>query len=139
MLCLLAGCYSTIRPMYGMQPLYGIIPGPHDPEAQLLDFSYTPASPVKYGSEVIFKAHSNKTFYAGAMLGEVGNGNTAHVYLNDRGQAPDAVALDGEWTGRITWGTKPTSEITLPVSLRLIWDDGAPGQVLTGDDLTVQP
>lgn len=141
LLCLLAGCGAGVKvvDLYGPQPLYGVKPPGHDSGVQLLDVSYAPEGAVKWGASVIFTAHSNKTFYYGALNVQIGDGTYAGALLHDDGRAPDLAARDGEWAGQVDWRAQPGKAATLPVELELTWNDGTAGQKLKGDALNLLP
>lgn len=126
--------------MYGPQPAYGVVPPPHDPQLVLEDFSFTPAQ-LQGGELLRITAHTNHSTIGVDMEARfAGPGGTAcSAWLNDYGLPPDGVASDNVWHGELVWDSAQDPPGTYSVTLTLDWQDGWPGQQLTGPPLTVLP
>ena len=140
LVALLAGCSKWWEPGLGGQLDYGVPPPPHDSTVQLIDFAYSPASPWHVGDEFLVTAtvnHPPKNRYSAYLQFSIGT--QLEIPLNDDGSPPDATAQDGVWSGGYSVYENFEPGANLPTLLRLIWDDGAPGQQLDGPPLTVLP
>lgn len=140
LLCLLAGCgiNLAIDPGHNIQLDYGMPVPEHDPSVTLVDFTYTPAGPVRIGDKLLLIAHSNKPFNAGYIEALIGSSRQPFAALNDSGHAPDQTAADGVWTGAVQWQELFPQGQDLPVCVELRWYDGTPGQILSGPPLDVE-
>lgn len=137
-LCLLAGCGSNLWPCGYGEACYGVPTPPHDPKVALLDFTYTPASPIQAGAKLSFTAHSNKAFNSGELVVRVGAEQAPVAWLRDDGIAPDPTAHDGEWRGEAEWRSDYPRGQAIPVRLELAWYDYTEGQILIGPPLDVE-
>lgn len=137
----IAGCWwNGGGPAYGVFPAYGVPippPPPHDPTVTLDDFSYAPPSPAKPGDTLALIATTNKPTDAARITVRVGDPIQHYAELNDDGWGADDVADDGVWHGELGIRPDATPEQDLPVKVQLIWQDGAEGQELAGEDLTI--
>jgi hypothetical protein len=130
-----AGCMAGLTACYGPPSL----PPPHDPTVVLLDFSYTPASPVRVGDTLTLHATLNHTTHAGWMSAVFKNFKFVSVDLLDDGLPPDDLADDGVYSGRITWGPELGNGKGLRVFAELQWFDDYEGQTRDAPPLTVLP
>lgn len=138
-LAFLAGCGWFDMP--GARSMYGVYlpPWPHDPTVTLDSFSYTPASPAHVGDELVFRATLNKPANGVYLRAAIGQPERELCSMNDYGIPPDVTAGDGAYAGWVTWVAEAGTGEDLPVWVELEWDDGAPGQTLSGPPLTVLP
>lgn len=81
----------------------------------LTSFTYTPPSPVHFSDTLTFQADVTD---AGIKLVRVRIDGVVHhwVDLNDAGQAPDAQAGDGVWTGALYWKAKMGADENMSVA-----------------------
>jgi len=114
-------------------------PPPHDPSVVLLDFSYTPASPIHMGDALHLTATLNKPTAAGIVFVDIGDPWRITLFLNDYGASGDAVAGDGVCSAYYEWDAWGGTGSDLPVVAELSWLDHTPGQTLDGPPLTVLP
>jgi hypothetical protein len=136
---LLSGTLFTACPLYGPVAMYGPPPVPHEPDVKITDFSYTPASPIRSGDTLTFRATLSRHTDAGWISVAVRKPELIRIGCNDAGFPPDETAGDGVYTGALLWdGALGTGE-GLGVYAELRWNDGAPGQILGGPPLTILP
>ena len=105
---------------------------------QIVDFSYTPASPIHIGDTLSFQAELNHATNAAYLEVVIGQPQVNYTMLQDYGWAPDAVADDGIYSGTLQWQPAFGPVIDEPVVVRLRWMDYAPGLELAGPPLTVE-
>ena len=143
LVALLAGCPNT----YSVG-VYGMPPAEHDPDVEITDFSYTPATDVHVGDTITLQVTLNKPAEIDAGFIGIYTGNVSDILdislleayaLNDYGYGADQTALDGVWTGEYTWPDPPGAVTTLPFFVRLNWYDGYATDYFRGPDLTVLP
>lgn len=101
-------------------------------------FTYTPSSPIHFSDTLTFRVDVTD---AEIKLVRVRIDGLIHhwVDLNDAGQAPDAQAGDGVWTGALYWKAKMGAGENLnvsasayrdPVNRATGWSEGPPLTVL---------
>ena len=129
------GCAVAVTACYGVPSL----PPPHDPTVVLLDFSYTPASPIHVGDTLTLRATLNKHMHAGWMQAVFKNFKFASVDLLDDGVAPDDLAEDGVYSGSMSWEPELGNGKGLRVFAELQWFDDYEGQQLDAPPLTILP
>lgn len=146
MLAALTGCSPPV-----ITPLYGPPPVEHDPSIEFADFSYQPASPIRIGDTLQFRATTSKPFsgYEGEIRVVIGDEQlapligsdapTVNVLLNDHGLEADEVEGDGVWTGELVWLAEYGPQQDLPVEAHLHWLDGYVTAPVLGAPLTVLP
>lgn len=137
LLGILAGC--GIVPMR-MRNVYGspIPPQPHDPTVELVDFSYTPQSPIHLGDTLTFTATLNHHASGCILKAYAREQGLTLAYLNDNGISPDTTANDGIYTGMFTWEQEMDTAADIPINFQLVWSDGAPGLDSNAAPLTVE-
>lgn len=133
--CPMYGVYA----MYGPEPAYGIPTPPHDPTVQITDFSYTPASPIRVGDELLLVVELNKPTGAGYVYAAIGNLPSATPTLRDDGLPPDTQPDDGRYACSMLWGPGLPLLDAAPVTAHLAWFDGAPDLTRDAPPLTVLP
>jgi hypothetical protein len=142
---LLAGCHA-VDP--GWQPLYGVEPPtePPVPDLAFTSFTYEPASPVNAGEVITFTAALNKPFSDGSVMISIVvddaqlyrlHGDRLYTGLLDNGEAPDAVAGDGVFTGSWQVPAVLGGLDGLPVIARVEWWSSAQAPYFFGEPLTV--
>ena len=121
-------------------PAYGtpFTPPPHDPTVQLIDFSYSPPSPIHLGDSLTLTARLNHYAEGCELDARYGDPIVYLAPLYDDGYPPDATARDGVYTGMLVWTPQLGLGENMPVSLKLEWYDGTPGITRNTAPLTVE-
>lgn len=132
MLAWIAGCH-----MPGGQADYGVQAPPHDPTVELIDFSYTPASPIHVGDTLTFTATLNHHSVSSDLVVRLGEPPVDMVPLNDTGYPPDVTANDGVYTGNLIWTPELGPASGMLITLQMLWFDGPPYMERTAPPLTV--
>lgn len=131
----LAGCKSIEPP----RAMYGIIPSPEHPTVRLVDFNYTPASPIRVGDTLALTAKTNLPISDAAMHAYLPAAVNPGVELRDDGQPPDLMAGDGIWSAERVWTAEMGEVESGPVWALLEFSEPYRGQELSAPSLTVLP
>ena len=129
----IAGCH-----MPGGQLDYGVQTPPHDPTVELIDFSYTPASPIHVGDTLTFSAKLNHHSEAADLVVRLGEPPVEMAALRDDGSPPDLKANDGVYAGKLVWTPELGPAADLLITFQLLWFDGPPYIERTAPPLTVK-